>query len=105
MLNNIFDNIPTFLEEERFVDLIQSKHVRIERIISTGQTSAKHFWYNQEENEFVIILDGNAVVEFENDEVALKRGDFLNIKAHTKHRVKYTDINNPTIWLAVFYQD
>ncbi|WP_353569901.1 cupin domain-containing protein [Candidatus Albibeggiatoa sp. nov. BB20] len=105
MLNNIFDNIPNSLEAESFLDLIQCKHVRIERIISTGQISAKGFWYDQEENEFVIILEGHAIVEFEDYEVELKHGDFFNIKAHQKHRVKYTDINKPTIWLAVFYQD
>jgi cupin 2 domain-containing protein len=105
MSDNIFDNIPDSLGEEHFLDLIQCEHVRIERIVSTGQTSARNFWYDQEQNEFVIILEGHAIVEFEDHEVELKHGDFLNIEAHQKHRVKYTDIHNPTIWLAVFYQD
>jgi len=105
MMHNIFDNIPSDLEAEQFLDLIQTEQVRIERIVSTGQTSPEGFWYDQQESEFVIVLEGQATIEFEDKEVVLKRGNFLNIEAHQKHRVKYTDINNPTIWLAVFYKN
>ncbi|MCV6637242.1 cupin domain-containing protein [Candidatus Albibeggiatoa sp. nov. NOAA] len=104
MLSNLFDNIPNDLQEEQFIDLIKNEQVRIERIVSTGHTSPEGFWYDQAEHEFVIVLEGHAIVEFEDHEMELKRGDFLNIEAHQKHRVKYTDTDNTTVWLAVFYK-
>ncbi len=105
--SSILDGININAKEEIFSDLVKNKNVRIERIVSTGQTSPKDFWYDQEENEFVLLLDGEAILEFKEDdkvkEVKLYKDDYIDIKAHVKHRVKYTDIKKPTIWLAVFY--
>lgn len=105
--SSILDGIDKNAKEEIFSDLVKNKNVRIERIVSTGQTSPKDFWYDQEENEFVLLLDGEAILEFKEDdkvkEVKLCKDDYIDIKAHVKHRVKYTDTKKPTIWLAVFY--
>ena len=105
--SSILDDINKNAKEEIFSDLVKNKNVRIERIVSTGQTSPKDFWYDQEENEFVLLLDGEAILEFKEDdkvrEVKLNKDDYIDIKAHVKHRVKYTDTKKPTIWLAVFY--
>lgn len=105
--SSILDGININAKEEIFSDLVKNKNVRIERIVSTGQTSPKDFWYDQEENEFVLLLDGEAILEFKEDdkvkEVKLCKDDYIDIKAHVKHRVKYTDTKKPTIWLAVFY--
>lgn len=104
---NILENIILDKTSEEFIDLISTKNVRIERIVSNGQTSPKDFWYDQEENEFVLLLDGEAILEFKEEdnvkEVKLCKDDYIDIKAHVKHRVKYTDTKKPTIWLAVFY--
>ncbi len=103
-VNNIFENIKINKENEQFFDLLKKDNLRIEKIVSNGQKSPKDFWYEQEENEFVLLLEGFAILEFEDKEVELKKGDYLNIPAFTKHRVKYTLENKPTIWLAVFYK-
>ena len=104
---NIFENIIVDKTSEEFIDLISTKNVRIERIVSNGQTSQEDFWYDQDENEFVIVLDGSAILEIEEEgkikTVELNKNDYINIKAHTKHRVSYTDTSKPTVWLAVFY--
>lgn len=111
--SNIYANIPESARDEITEILAQSKSVRIERIISTasaesfggqvGQTSPEGFFYDQEENEFVIVLKGKAVISFEDGtKVELNEGDFLNIKKHLKHRVDFT--SNPTVWLAVFFE-
>ena len=86
---NIFD-LPQFpLTEELTTILAESGSVRIERIISTGQVSAD--WYDQEQTEFVALLEGNAVVEFyDGRSVELMKGDILLIKPHERHRVSYT---------------
>jgi cupin 2 domain-containing protein len=98
---NIF-NLPTLpLSEELTTMLAESGNIRIERIISTGQVSD---WYDQDETEFVVLLDGNAVIEFENDRrVTMSKGDTLLIQPHERHRVSYTSTNPPCVWLCVFY--
>ena len=97
---NIFDLPPLLLSEELTTVLAENGNVRIERIISTGQTSD---WYDQTETEFVVLLEGNAVVEFENRNAAMSRGDTLTIKPHERHRVIYTSSEPPCVWLCVFY--
>ncbi len=103
-LGNIFESMPDTPDAE-VVDLIaQNENTKIERIISRGQTSPATGWYDQEKDEWVMVLKGDAIISFENAmEVNLKAGDYLNIAAHTKHKVKWTDPNVETVWLAVHY--
>jgi len=98
---NIFE-LPEFpLPEELTTILAESGGVRIERVVSAGQSSG---WYKQNETEFVILLEGSAVVEYENgNEAILSRGDTLLIRPHERHRVSHTSIEPPCIWLCVFY--
>ncbi len=104
MIENIFNNIKIDKKNEQFFDLIKNDNVRIEKIVSNGQVSPKDFWYIQDENEFLLLLKGEAILEFEDKEITLKEGDFFNIEKKEKHRVKYTSETNTTIWLAVFYK-
>ena len=104
MQKNIFQNIPSDLREEVFETLLQSKNIRIERIISYGQSSPEQGWYNQEEHEWVLLLEGEALLAFEDgNEVHLHAGEYVNIPAHTKHKVVWTKEKTETLWLAVFY--
>ena len=103
-LNNLFQSIPENLDEEIFEQLIESKNIKIERIISKGHTSPKTGWYDQAQDEWVIVLKGQAVISFDQTkDKTLKVGDYLNIPAHTKHKVKWTDPSVETIWLAIHY--
>lgn len=102
-MNNIFENIIIDKENEEFMDILKKPNIRIERIVSNGQVSKKDFWYIQEENEFVIVLEGEAILELVDKEIVLKKGDFYNIEKGIKHRVKYTSLKESTIWIAVFY--
>jgi len=102
--SDIFSNIPKDLTNEFFEDIISNDKLRIERIVSNGHSSPKSGWYDQDENEWVIVLKGDAILSFENKkEVYLKSGEYINIPAHTKHKVLRTNPNIQTIWLAVFY--
>ncbi len=103
MKNNVFENIIVDKKQEQFFDLLKDENIRIEKIVSNGQSSPINFWYESAENEFVLILKGDAILEYEDKELTLNEGDYINIKAFTKHRVKYTNQTQPTIWLAVFY--
>lgn len=106
-MKNLLTNIPTSLAEELIEVLVQNKAIRIERIVSTGHSSPDNFWYDQEEHEWVVVLKGEARLLFEEDieSVDLKPGDHINIPAHRKHRVEWTTLSEPTVWLAVFYKD
>lgn len=102
--NNIYSAIPANLEQEVFERLAGSTRVTIERILSKGQQSPSSGWYDQEKNEWVIVLKGKAVLAFENQEdVYLNEGDYINIPPHKKHKVTWTDPDSETIWLAVHY--
>lgn len=100
---NIFEKIIVDKTEEFFFEIFKNETIKIEKIVSNGQTSPENFWYEQEKSEFILLLEGFAILEFENREVELKKGDCINIKAKQKHRVKFTSLNEPTIWFAVFY--
>jgi cupin 2 domain-containing protein len=101
---NIFEAIPDHLEQEIFEQLVNSEHARVERIVSKGHRSPESGWYDQEENEWVLVLKGEAMLSFEDQpSVHLHEGDFINIPSHKKHRVDWTDPGGATIWLAVHY--
>jgi len=101
---NIFDAIPTNLSNEVFSILAESGDVKIERIVSKGHTSPATGWYDQTQNEWLIVLRANAIISFEDlPSVTLQEGDYMNIPAHEKHRVKWTDPDVETVWLAVHY--
>jgi len=101
---NIFEPVPENLEEEAIDLLVQRENVRIERIISRGHASPESGWYDQERDEWVMVLKGEAVISLENgEEVHLEAGGYMNIPAHTRHRVKWTHPETETVWLAVHY--
>jgi cupin 2 domain-containing protein len=101
---NIFDNIPAHLRAELFETLHQSAQVRIERIVSTGQCTPDGTWYDQEQHEWILLLSGSAGLRFEGKEtITLKSGDYSLIEAHQRHRVEWTSTDEPTIWLALFF--
>ena len=102
--NNIFNNIPSNLKEELFENIISKDDIKIEKIVSQGHTTAENEWYDQDKDEWVIVLQGGATISFEDEkDIHLEVGDYLNIKAHKKHRVSWTDENEKTIWLAIHY--
>jgi cupin 2 domain-containing protein len=100
---NLLSNLPTNLPNELTTVLQEGHGVRIERIVSTGHGSPEGFWFDQSENEWVMVLQGAARLQLEHRVVEMKAGDWINIPAHEKHRVAWTTPDEPTIWLAVHY--
>ncbi|CAM3322583.1 cupin domain-containing protein [Halomonas lysinitropha] len=104
MANNLFTSIPLSLEAEQFEELAGGKDVSIERIVSCGHRSPEEGWYDQPQHEWVVVLQGRAVLAFEEGEdVELAPGDYCTIPAHCRHRVKWTEPQQATLWLAVHY--
>jgi cupin 2 domain-containing protein len=101
----LFARIRKRASDEQIELLAHSGAVRIERIVSTGQASPPGFWYDQERPEFVVLLAGRARLRLEGERAArrLAPGDWIDIPAHARHRVEWTDPATPTVWLAVHY--
>ena len=102
---NLFAATASPLAEELCTTLCRAKGVRIERIVSEGHRSPDGFWYDQDEHEWVVVLEGRAAVEFEGEPqpVVLQPGSYLNIPAHKRHRVAWTSPAERTVWLAIHY--
>ena len=103
MKRNLFDQMPTALPEELFTVLVENENVKIERIVSDGHASPEGFWYDQKENEWVLLVSGSAVLTVGDERVELNTGDHLFIPAHQRHRIESTSSTEKTIWLAVFF--
>ena len=103
---NLLDSLPRRLDAEQMIVLVENENLRIERIVSTGQASPPGFWYDQPWAEWVLVLAGSAGLVFEGEAEprVLRPGDYLLIPAHRRHRVAWTDLEQPTVWLAVHYR-
>jgi cupin 2 domain-containing protein len=99
---NLFDDLSGQTDEELFTELLSRKGVRIERIVSTGQSTPACEPYNQEHDEWVLLVSGSAGLWIEGDgERDLRPGDYVFIPAHRSHRVTWTAKAEPTVWLAI----
>ena len=102
-MQNLFANHAPQGDRERFEPLLESKALRLERILSAGQASPPGFWYDQDQDEWVALLSGEAELVFEEktERVLLRPGDFLLIPARKRHRVERTSLD--AIWLALYF--
>ena len=104
-MRNLFSEIPESATEEIVETLVETRHVRMERIISSGQATPPGEWCDQETDEWVILLRGHAGLRFDDDPdvKVLGPGDYVHIAAHRRHRVEWTDSGEKTVWLALHY--
>jgi cupin 2 domain-containing protein len=102
---NILTHLPDAPQEEIFETLVESGSVKIERIVSRGQITPEGEWFDQERDEWVMVIAGSAELQFEEDTTAqrLNAGDFVTIPARCRHRVTWTDPAVHTVWLAVHF--
>jgi cupin 2 domain-containing protein len=102
MNTNIFKNIPDQLPAELIECIFKQDAIQIERIISKGHTTPTDHWYDQQWDEWVMLLQGEATILYESNQTFhLIAGDYLLIPAHTKHRVEWTPPDIITLWLAI----
>lgn len=103
-VHNLFAGIPPGMPEEIFQDILRTESFRIERIVSRGQGSPPDFWYDQETEEWVLLVSGSATLRFDDGrEIDLEPGDHLLIPRHLRHRVERTAPDRETVWLAVHF--
>jgi cupin 2 domain-containing protein len=104
-VRNLLRNVPSSLPDELVETLLEADGFRLQRIVSLGHTTPPGEWYDQERQEWVVLLTGSAGLRFadRDDVVEMRPGDHLVIAAHRRHRVEWTDASRPTIWLALHY--
>ena len=104
-ISNLFTCNDDPVPDELIEILLAGSGFRLERIVSTGQSTPKGQWYDQEDAEWVILLKGGAGLRFDEpaETVELRPGDYLNIPAHRRHRVEWTDPQQESVWLALHY--
>lgn len=103
---NIFGDVPAMLPEEQFSELLATPGVWIERIVSNGQSTPPGQWLDQEQAEWVMIVQGSARLRFDGEAEArwLRPGDYVYIPPHARHRVDWTEPDRPTVWLAIHWR-
>ena len=105
-MKNLFEGIPASLPEELTETLLEGHgSFRIKRIVSCGHASPPDFWYDQESSEWVALISGSAVLQFEgeSEDLEMKPGDWIEIPAHRRHRVVRTAKGEDTVWLAIHW--
>jgi cupin 2 domain-containing protein len=102
---NLLADLPAHLPDELFSPLLDHPAFRVERIVSQGHASPPSSWYDQPEDEWVLVVCGAARLRFEGEEaVELSRGSYVHIPAHRRHRVEWTTPDESTVWLAIHYK-
>ncbi len=91
---------------ETFEGLLRGENFKLERIVSTGQATPQGQWYDQDTDEWVLLLSGAARLRFDGEDelLAMQPGDYVNIPAGVRHRVEWTDPDRAAVWLALHYR-
>lgn len=103
---NVFAGIPAELPKEEVQALLDTGSFVVERIVSRGHSTPSGQWYDQERNEWVLLLAGSAALHLEGRAglIIMRPGDYLLLPAHCRHRVEWTDPDTDTVWLALHYR-
>ena len=103
---NLRRRLPSQPLPDEVVDLlVERPGLRIERIVSTGQATPEGQWYDQDTDEWVLLVEGSARLRIEGEQAdrELSEGDWILLPAHCRHRVTWTRAEPATVWLAVFF--
>ncbi len=106
VLNNLFTCLPEGADIEVFETLAQNRQLKLERILSRGHCANPAHWYQQETDEWVLLVQGAASLQFDGQPqpMHLRPGDYLLIPAGQRHAVTWTDPDIDTLWLALHFQ-
>jgi cupin 2 domain-containing protein len=102
---NLLENLPPSLAHEQFEDLLHGDSFVLRRIVSLGHVTPPGEWYDQPDDEWVVLLSGAATLQLEGEATVrtLQSGDWILLRAHVRHRVEWTDNAQHTVWLALHF--
>jgi cupin 2 domain-containing protein len=106
-IQNIYSSIPANIPQELFQDILITDNFKVKRIVLKGHASPRDFWYDQKQNEWVILLKVSAGLLFEENDtiIELTPCNHINIPAHLKHRVEWSDPDIETVWLEIMWEN
>jgi len=96
---NLFADLPVPATGEAFETLLHHRNLVIERIASSA--TPEPCLYDQVQDEWVLLVQGQATLELAGESLTLGPGDHLFIPAGTPHRVLVTSVEPPCLWLVV----
>lgn len=104
--NNIFSGIPDHIEDEISQTVLKRKAFKLERVVSAGHVTPEGEWYDQDTDEWVMVLSGSAKLLFQDKKKVLRMnaGDYIHIPPHKRHRVEWTHPGEKTVWLALHFK-
>jgi cupin 2 domain-containing protein len=97
-INNLYEGDYPAENNEVFSILFQNRTLKIESIRSSLKTAGE--LYDQDQDEWVLLLKGEAQMEIIDEIRSIRAGDYLFLPKHTPHRVISTSDN--ALWLGVF---
>lgn len=95
--HNLFTNTEPPDKGERFDTLLSHRNLVVERIVSSSAITPRE--YAQPQDEWVVLVKGEAVIQVAGESIALKPGDHLFLPAGAPHTVERT--SHGAMWLAV----
>lgn len=96
-INNLFADALIPKENERFDMLLRHKNLVVERIVSSSRIQPQE--YVQSQDEWVLLIRGDAELKVDGKSIALKEGDYLFLPAGVPHQVERT--SEGAMWLVV----
>lgn len=105
LIASLLADLPDELTEERFDTLLETPAFRLERILSLGHSTPPGQWYDQERDEWVMLLRGAArlAIAGRDGDISMNPGDAVLLPAHCRHRVEWTAPGAITVWLALHF--
>ncbi|MEQ1581007.1 MAG: cupin domain-containing protein [Steroidobacteraceae bacterium] len=96
-IGNLFADATLPSGGERFEKLLEHKNLLIERIVSPASMTRAE--YLQPQDEWVLLLKGEATMTVGGEFVELKAGDYVFLPARVPHTVER--VTEGAVWLAV----
>jgi len=96
-IRNFFTDAVPPSEAERFDTLLSARNLVIERIVSSSAIASEQMV--QRQDEWVLLLQGEATLRVADASVELRSGDYLFLPAGVPHAVER--VSHGAIWLAV----
>lgn len=96
-MGNLFENAVPPGTGERFETLLACRNLVVERIVSAATVEPRE--YVQPQDEWVVLVRGEAALEVAGESVVLRAGDHVFLPAGTRHTVK--SASEGALWLAV----
>jgi len=94
---NLFADAAPPCRGERLETLLACRNLVVERIVSSATVEPNE--YLQSQDEWVVLIRGEAALEVAGEAVVLHSGDYVFLPAGTRHTV--TSASEGALWLAI----